>query len=228
MSEDRETARVTRSKEDASSFYDRISAVYDVISGSSERKFVAEGLKMLDARRGEKVLEVGFGTGDALVALAAAVGDEGTVAGIDISSGMSRVALAKLVRSGDAGRVELKVGDAVDLPYKNEAFDAVFLSFTLELFDVPELPVVLAECGRVLADCGRICVVSMSNAGRHGAMTRAYLWAHRRLPKYVDCRPIYARRCLERAGLDIVDDKLMSMWRLPVEIVLARKVIEAA
>ena len=68
----------------------------------------------------------------------------------------------------------------------------------------------------------------MSNSGRHCLMTKAYLWAHRRLSRFVDCRPIYVRRSLERAGLEVVEDRLMTMWRLPVEIVLARKVVEAA
>jgi ubiquinone/menaquinone biosynthesis C-methylase UbiE len=228
MPEDRETVRVTRSKDDARSFYDRISRVYNLLSGSSERKFVEAGLEMLDVHRGETVLEIGFGTGSGLVALAGAVGEEGSVAGIDISSGMSRVALSRLEKVGDSGRVELQIGDAASLPYDNEAFDAIFMSFTLELFDVPELPLVLAECSRTLRHDGRICVVSMSNAGKHGLMTKAYLWAHRRLPRYVDCRPIYVRRSLERVGLEVVEDRLMTLWRLPVEIVLARKMVEAA
>jgi len=227
MPENRDTVRVTRSKDEAKSFYDRISVVYDLVSGTSERKFVQAGLGMLDVRPGEDVLEIGFGTGGGLVALADAVGDDGTVAGIDISSGMSKVAESRLEKSGEAPRVELTLGDATSLPYDSETLDAIFMSFTLELFDVPELPVVLAECSRTLRHDGRICVVSMSNGGKHGLMTKAYLWAHRRLPRYVDCRPIYARSCLERAGLEIVDDSLMSMWRLPVEIVLARKVVEA-
>lgn len=227
MPENRDTVRVTRSKDEAKSFYDRISVVYDLVSGMSERKFVQAGLGMLDVRPGEDVLEIGFGTGGGLVALADAVGDDGTVAGIDISSGMSKVAESRLEKSGEAPRVELTLGDATSLPYDSETLDAIFMSFTLELFDVPELPIVLAECSRTLRHDGRICVVSMSNVGKHGLMTKAYLWAHRRLPRYVDCRPIYARRCLERAGLEIVDDRLMSMWRLPVEIVLARKVVEA-
>jgi len=138
------------------------------------------------------------------------------------------VSQSRLEKAGDADRVELQTGDASSLPYDSEAFDAIFMSFTLELFDVPELPLVLAECSKTLRHDGRICVVSMSNIGRHGLMMKAYLWAHRRLPRYVDCRPIYVRRSLERAGLDVVEDRLMTMWRLPVEIVLARKAVEAA
>ena len=228
MTQDRETTRVTRSKDEARTFYDRISRFYDLIAGGSERKYVQAGLEMLDARPGENVLEVGFGTGGGLVLLAKAVGDAGSVAGIDISSGMSRVAGSRLEKSDEAARVELTVGDATSLPYESEGFDAVFMSFTLELFDVPEMPVVLAECARTLRRGGRICVVSMSNCGEHGVMTRAYVRAHRRFPSFVDCRPIYARRSLESAGLEVTKDRLLKMWGLPVEIVLGRKVVDSA
>ena len=92
-----------------------------------------------------------------------------------------------------------------------------------ELFDAPEIPVVLSECRRVLEGGGRICVASMSEQGKHGVMMRLYLWAHKKFPHFVDCRPIYARGFVEEAGFEVVGYKVMSMWGLPVEIVLGRK-----
>jgi ubiquinone/menaquinone biosynthesis C-methylase UbiE len=228
MAEDRETVSVARTKDEAKASYDRMSRFYDLLSGRSERKFIEVGLEMLDARRGDKVLEIGFGTGDALLSLARAVGNTGRVAGIDISSGMLKVARAKLEKSGLAGRVELETGDAASLPYEEESFDAILMTFSLDLIDTPEIPVVLEECLRVLDGGGRICVVSVSNMGKHGVMMRMYLWAHEHMPKVVDCRPIYTRRSLENVGFEVVEERKMSMWGLPVEIVLAEKEFKAA
>ena len=42
-------------------------------------------------------------------------------------------------------------------------------------------------------------------------------------PKFVDCRPIYARGLIEEACFQIDDYRIMSMWGLPVETVLGRK-----
>jgi ubiquinone/menaquinone biosynthesis C-methylase UbiE len=228
MAEDRETVSVARTKDEARATYDRMSRFYGLLTGGSEKKFVEAGLAMLDPRRGERVLEVGFGTGDALVSLAQGVGSTGRVAGIDISSGMLKVARAKLEKSGLAGRVELETGDAASLPYEEESFDAILMTFSLDLIDTPEIPVVLEECFRVLDGGGRICVVSVSNMGKHGVMMRMYLWAHEHMPKVVDCRPIYTRRSLENVGFEVVEERKMSMWGLPVEIVLAEKEFKAA
>ena len=102
------------------------------------------------------------------------------------------------------------------------AYDAVFMSFTLELFDTPEIPVVLAACRRALRPSGRICVVALSQRGG-GAALRAYGWAHERFPVLVDCRPIYPAAALEAAGFEIMEVRARRMFGLPVEIVCAKK-----
>ncbi|MFX0069326.1 MAG: class I SAM-dependent methyltransferase, partial [Candidatus Hodarchaeota archaeon] len=169
------------------------------------------------------ILEVGFGTGQSVVALAQSVGSSGMIYGIDISEGMYDITKSKISKEGLSERVRLTCGDAVKLPFKANFFDAIFISFTLELFDTPEIPTVLSECKRVLRKGGRICIVSMSKKRKEGIMARLYEWAHRRFPSYLDCRPIFVKEFVEGAGFGTFDVTEMSMWGLPVAIAIARK-----
>jgi ubiquinone/menaquinone biosynthesis C-methylase UbiE len=218
-----EISRVVRSKAEAKASYDRMSRWYDVLAGSTEKKFTDIGLQKLSTQEGEIVLEIGFGTGHGVVALAQSIGDSGKVYGMDISEGMFNIAQARVRDAGLSKRVELRCGDAVKLPFARSFFDAVFMSFTLELFDTPEIPTILRECHRVLRSGGRICVVALSKRGKASWVMRLYEWAHRRFPKYVDCRPIFVRKALEAAAFQVLGAAQGSMWGLPVEIVVAKK-----
>jgi ubiquinone/menaquinone biosynthesis C-methylase UbiE len=42
-------------------------------------------------------------------------------------------------------RVRIKEGDARNLPYNNNYFDAVYIFSTLKLFDIPDIPLLLKE-----------------------------------------------------------------------------------
>jgi demethylmenaquinone methyltransferase/2-methoxy-6-polyprenyl-1,4-benzoquinol methylase len=63
----------------------------------------------------------------------------------------------------------------------------------------------------------------MSKRGKATLMTRLYEWAHKTLPRYVDCRPIFVRQALEDAGFNVGDVTALSMWGLPGDIVVAHK-----
>lgn len=213
--------RVTRPREEAKSVYDRMSRWYDLIAGSSEQKLSAVGLEMLNIQEGEKILEIGFGTGYNMLQLANAVGTSGKVFGIDISEGMHKMTRTRMQRAGLLNRVILILGDAMAYPFETNFFNAIFISFTLELFDTPDIPVFLQNCKKILHPDGRICVVSLSK--KNNPMVKLYELVHNLFPKYLDCRPIYVQQSMIDAGFTITEVKELSMWGLPVDVVLANK-----
>jgi demethylmenaquinone methyltransferase/2-methoxy-6-polyprenyl-1,4-benzoquinol methylase len=212
--------RVTTTRAEAAAAYDRLSGFYDLLSGPAERKLSQAALQLLDVSAGQNLLEIGFGTGHGLLALARVAGQNGRVCGIDLSPGMLAVARARIAKAGQSGVVRLLHGDAAWIPFASNTFDAVFMSFTLELFDTPQISQVLSECRRVLRDGGRIGVVALSK-GSSGLVVRLYERLHQMFPKYIDCRPIYVHRALEKAGFATQVALGRSLWGLPVEIVVA-------
>jgi ubiquinone/menaquinone biosynthesis C-methylase UbiE len=209
-----------------SKFYDRISRAYDLISETDEHEARETGERLLSLTHGERVLEIGFGTGNSLINMAEAVGSAGKVFGIDVSRGMLAVAKKKIAIKGLTNRIELITGDARNLPYVDETFDASFTSFTLELFPVEDIPVVLAQVRGVLKRRGRICVVSMAQVeqGQHSSlMERTYVWMHRHFPHIVDCRPINPALVLHDAGFAIQNETSMEIWTMPVKCVVGIK-----
>jgi ubiquinone/menaquinone biosynthesis C-methylase UbiE len=220
---EQEISRVTRSRSEAQANYDRISRWYDLFEGIWERNARNIGLEKLAVREGETVLEIGFGTGHGIASLARSVGKSGKVYGIDLSPRMLELTSAKIARMGLSPRVVLKCGDALELFYEEKFFDAVFISFALELFDTPEIPRLLGKCFLVLRNGGRICVVSISKEGTSKPMRNIYEFGHQKLPRLLDCRPIFVRKSLGQTGFEILDSARMSILGLPVEIVLARK-----
>lgn len=201
--------------------YNRMSRWYDAL-GRSEWRFVDMGLRMLALGEGEGVLEVGCGTGRAFVAIAQAVGASGLAVGLDIAEGMLAAANVRLERAGVARRSFLVMADGAALPFGDGTFDVVFMSFTLKLFNNPDIPIVLSECARVLRAAGRLGVVALSREGG-GRMVRLYEWAHGRWPQWIDCRPICAQQTLEGAGFITRRVARGVLWGLPVEVVLGAK-----
>ena len=209
-------SRVTRSHAQARASYDRLSRWYDIIEGGWETPPRRLGLDLLQVKPGEKILEIGSGTGNSLLRLS----DQVRPIGLDLSFRMLAQARARLEK--DKKTVTLVQSDALSLPFQSSFFNSVFMAFTLELMDTPEISIVLSEIRRVLQPGGRLGIVSLSNLGGLGFMKQLYEWSHARFPAVVDCRPIFARCSLEEAGFSIMDYQLMSLTGLGIELVVGR------
>ncbi|MDP6493980.1 MAG: methyltransferase domain-containing protein [Dehalococcoidia bacterium] len=214
---------VLRTKAQARRLYDRISGVYGWLFGAFENKYAEIGLMILAVEAGEAVLEVGFGAGHCLERIAWSVGNTGKAHGADISSGMVNATMKRLRKAGLEDRSALLCADGASLPYRDSVFDAAFMSFTLELFDTPDIPRVLSETMRVLKPGGRLGVVSMSRENGESIPLKLYEWAHGRWPAYLDCRPIHVERAMLDADFVTGTKKKVSLFRLPAEIVVGVK-----
>jgi ubiquinone/menaquinone biosynthesis C-methylase UbiE len=103
---------------------------------------------------GQRVLEVGVGTGNFARQVAATVGPTGSVTGIDLSAAMVATATE---RSAEAGLpLAFEVGDAHQLEFPDQTFDRVFAVLVLVHVDDPVR--VLREMVRVTRPGGRIVV----------------------------------------------------------------------
>ncbi len=214
---------ILRVEGDVRETYAKLSRVYGAVEGIFERKIRRRGLELLNIQEGEKVLEIGSGTGYALVEIAKAVGETGKAYSIDLTLEMVALAQKRLEKKGLAKRVELRVGDARGMTYEDNKFNAVYMAATLELFDTPDIPIVLAEIKRVLKNTGRLGIISMPKEGHENSMVfRCYEWVHRTFPRYASCRPIYIVDSVREAGFRITRTQEMAIAGVfPMKIVMA-------
>jgi ubiquinone/menaquinone biosynthesis C-methylase UbiE len=104
---------------------------------------------------GERVLEIGPGTGYYTLDLAGWVGAEGEVAIFDLQQEMLDHTVRR-ARERGIWNVSSTRGDAQELPYEDGSFDAVVLIATLG--EIPDQDVALREVARVLRPAGRLIV----------------------------------------------------------------------
>jgi ubiquinone/menaquinone biosynthesis C-methylase UbiE len=111
--------------------------------------------EILEPRPGERMLEIGPGTGDHAIAVARRIAPGGRVDVVDVHQEW----LDHTMREAGAGGVEGIVparGDARELPYADATFDGAFLSKVLG--EVPDQDAALRELARVLKPGGRLVV----------------------------------------------------------------------
>src|SRR5215212_9126630 len=110
--------------------FDRIAGFYDrmnsVMTAGMHHRWRERAADLADVRPGDRVLDVATGTGDLAIALARRVAPGGEVVGSDFSEGMLERARAK---AGGQPGLRWEWGNALELPYPDDAFDAATVGF---------------------------------------------------------------------------------------------------
>jgi ubiquinone/menaquinone biosynthesis C-methylase UbiE len=122
-----------------------------------------DGYELLRLKPGAAVLDVGCGGGEVCVELAARVGPQGRVAGIDPSEAM--IAAAKRAARASPHPIHLRVAGIYALPFPDGTFDAVRAERVFQHLRDPEAG--LREMLRVTRPGGRVMAIDPDH-GQHG------------------------------------------------------------
>jgi phosphatidylethanolamine/phosphatidyl-N-methylethanolamine N-methyltransferase len=144
---------VVQSQDSVIKIYDRWGRIYDIIFKRvfSEGRDVA--VKMLDLKPGERLLEVGVGTGLSLPLYSR----RADIVGIDISSKMLEQASEKIDKH-NLRNVALQVMDAQKMDFPDNSFDCVTACYVVSA--APDPHKVVSEIRRVCKPGGRIVFIN--------------------------------------------------------------------
>ena len=193
------------------------------MSGSFENRYRKKALELLSPQKGESILEIGFGTGQSLIQIAKSVGVQGSVTAVDNSQSMYEITSKKIEKSFLQKSVKLICQDANTIELQQDSLDAVFMSFTLEIFNPLQISQLLNKLYISLKENGRICLLSMAESEKKTLIYNLYLWSHKRFPQFVDCRPINVSEILGKADFTVSNIRNLTYYGLPVDIVVGVK-----
>jgi phosphatidylethanolamine/phosphatidyl-N-methylethanolamine N-methyltransferase len=139
--------------------YGRYANIYDILFGVHFEPGRLAAVRSTNTRPGQRILEVGVGTGLSLPKYRS----DARIVGIDISPEMLRKARERVARMA-LGQVEaLHEMDAQEMRFPDDSFDAVVAMYTLSA--VPDLGRLFAEMRRVCMPDGDIVVVNHFTTG---------------------------------------------------------------
>lgn len=160
--------------------FDSIAPRYDMLNAIMSlglfRLWHSRVTKELCAFRPRKVLDLATGTCDLAVGIARNVPSVRQIIGVDISAEMLQLGYKKVQKRGLLKMIDLVKGDATNLPFRENSFDALTCAFGVRNF--PELPTCLKEMLRVLRPGGKLVVLELSEP--HNKMLRPsyHLYTH--------------------------------------------------
>lgn len=133
--------------------YQRLSPIYDVLEGMSERRYRPWREKLWSQVSGPRVLEVGVGTGKNLSFYA----ENLAVTAIDLTPGMLGRAEARAADLGLESRVDFRLGDVQELDFADAMFDSAVATFVF--CSVPDPVLGLRQLKRVVKPRGRVLLL---------------------------------------------------------------------
>jgi demethylmenaquinone methyltransferase/2-methoxy-6-polyprenyl-1,4-benzoquinol methylase len=162
--------------------FDRIAGVYDLMNSAMtaglHHQWRQRAVDRAEVGPGSDALDVCCGTGDLALELRRRIGADGRVVGCDFSEPMLELARRK---SGEEGLpVEFGWADALELPYRDEGFDAVTIGFGAR--NLADLGRGLGEMARVLKPGGRLVILEITRPQREPLASFYSLWFDRVVP----------------------------------------------
>lgn len=161
------------------SMFDAVAPRYDllnrVLSFGIDRYWRTQAVRLLADEQPTRVLDVATGTAD-LALKAHRMLHPREVVGVDLSAEMLRYGREKIERKGLSSRISLVQGDAANLPFDDDTFDAALVAFGVRNFE--NLTAGLRDIGRVLRPGGRLVVLEFSTP-RSAPIKPLYAWYSR-------------------------------------------------
>jgi len=149
-------------KQQVTQMFDAISGNYDglnrVISFGIDIKWRNRVVAILKKKNPNKILDIATGTADLAINLVKTGAEQ--IIGLDISRGMLEIGEKKVADKGLDSTIEMILGDSENLPFEDDAFDAVTVAFGVRNFE--NLEKGLAEIYRVLKPSGTFIVLETS------------------------------------------------------------------
>jgi len=180
--------------------YTCLAPIYDALVPHISSQARSAGRRQLAVREGERVLDVGTGTGLTFKRLVAA-NPTGWTEGVDRTPAMLQRARQRM-RDVPHACYGLRLADATALPYPDDTFDAVFSTYLIDVLPSQYQSPVLQEMRRVLRPAGRVVLVYLAPP-RQGI---EYLWnalCKSVPPLFGGARPVRLRSALQTCGFDV-------------------------
>jgi demethylmenaquinone methyltransferase / 2-methoxy-6-polyprenyl-1,4-benzoquinol methylase len=150
-------------KEQVATMFNNISKNYDglnrVISFGIDVSWRKKVVKIVSKNNPQQILDIATGTGD--LALMMSQLNPTKIVGLDISEGMLEVGKQKISKANLSDKIEMVVGDSENMPFDDNTFDAITVSFGVRNF--ANLDKGLTEIRRVLKPNGTFVILETSN-----------------------------------------------------------------